>query len=520
MADAARKSLREFPSVPVRFQYLIYPYANFHIGALGKARSFKIGPFDVWHDDEENWQRFLTVERPAKHLGMYVDRDGNPLDTIWIATLEKGALASAERWQHLTAVLFYLAWSRIAYNSPDRPAAEDFYDEVFSLPAGADSDAASHTRWSKYANTFWSALKIHPVPDVSLHGTHITLPITAPVSSILSPIIEFDREPSDLFVALESELQRADSGLLTALWFLHQSTFRSPSRSSFTEDIQNICTAFEALVNTTRKGDTVNQVCKALVRIFTPLAPDAADAWAERPAPSERPEILRELDAWVRKLYDIRNAYTHGKTAFNFFFHGRSIWKDAFDIFRMAANRVILNRCEPRSLGASRLEKRLMSVRYFDTTVSALADRERWMPGGKHLGAGAVSLDDIIRMGESLDPGLIESITSLKNLRQALFNICMMTWTCIENATGSIDGRDRDELLAYFRESYSASLAPRIDTDAFIRRIAPKISMWVPGLPVPNTSKHLFELLNVLKNLAAVYGQVTKPIVNRLVDMT
>ena len=515
MKAAVRKPLREIPAVAVKFQYLIYPYANFHVGVLGKEKSFKIGPFDVWRDDEENWQQFLGVSRPAKHLGMYVDRDGKPLDAIWIATLQKGASLSVERWQHLTAVLFYLAWARIPYNTPDRPSAEDLYYEVFSLPQGADHDAESHTRWSKYANTFWSDLKIHPDPEVSLHGTHISLPIITRVN----PIFDFDRESSELFIALEAELQKPDSGLLTALWFLQQSTFRSPSRSSFTEDIQNICTAFEALVNTTKKGDTAKQICTSLVRIFTPLALDAADVLEKRSAASERPEVLSELEAWVRKLYGIRNAYTHGKTTFDFFFHGRSIWQDAFDIFRLAANRVILNRPESKGLGASRLEKRLMSVRYFDRAVGLLADKERWLPGGKYLGSGSVTIDEAFRMGESFDPGLIESITSLENLRQALFNICIMIRTCIENATGSIDGKDRDELLAYFSESYAACLTPKIDADSFIRRIAPKVSNWVPVLPVPNSSKLLFELLKVFKNLLSVYGQATKPIVSRLADI-
>ena len=213
-----------------------------------------------------------------------------------------------------------------------------------------------------------------------LNGTHITLPIQI----LVSPIFDFDRESSDLFLALEAQLQKPDSGLLTALWFLYQSTFRSPSRSSFTEDIQNICTALEALVKTTRRGDTGNQVCEALVRIFTPQAAGAADAWAKRSPLSERTEVLEELEAWVRKLYEIRNAYTHGRTTFDFFFHGRSIWQDAFDLVRMAANRVILGRPEPRCLDGSRLEKRLMSVRYFDAAVSVLADKQRWMPGGKY----------------------------------------------------------------------------------------------------------------------------------------
>ena len=75
-------------------------------------------------------------------------------------------------------------------------------------------------------------------------------------------------------------------------------------------------------------------------------------------------------------------------------------------------------------------------------------------------------------------------------------------------------------MLNYFLESYRECQTPKINADAFIRRIVPRMSMWVPGLPVLNTNKRLFELLKVFKNLAFVYGQATTPILHRLMDMT
>ena len=59
MAAAVRRPLRELPAIAIKFQYLIYPYANFHVGPLGKAGCFKIGPFDLWRDEEAHWLKFL-----------------------------------------------------------------------------------------------------------------------------------------------------------------------------------------------------------------------------------------------------------------------------------------------------------------------------------------------------------------------------------------------------------------------------------------------------------------------------
>lgn len=75
---------------------------------------------------------------------MYVDRKGEPLESMWLATTKQKAIVAHERWQQLVAVLFYLAWARIPYISFDRAAAEDFYFEAFALPEGAPDDSKSH----------------------------------------------------------------------------------------------------------------------------------------------------------------------------------------------------------------------------------------------------------------------------------------------------------------------------------------------------------------------------------------
>lgn len=84
----------------------------------------------------------LGIERPNDQLPRYVDRDGQPLKSMWIATEEDKRSVAPERWQHLVAVLFYLAWSRSNYLILDCAAAEDFYFEAFSVPEGAPNDTS------------------------------------------------------------------------------------------------------------------------------------------------------------------------------------------------------------------------------------------------------------------------------------------------------------------------------------------------------------------------------------------
>jgi len=501
-------------TVAVRFQYAILPYADFQVGTLGKRADFKVAKFSLWRDTSENWQRFLGVSRPTEYLSSYVDRNGKPLLSMWIATADDKQNVAPERWQQLVAVLFYLAWVRIPYMTADRAAAEDFYFEAFSVPEGAPDDSRSHVRWSKYGAHFWSNLEIHPSPEVSVHGHAIDLPVAAVRNSPF-----FDPVPGDLFRALEGELNKDASRLLSALWFLQQSAFRSASRSSYAEDIQNICTAFEALLDVKDKGDSADQVSAALTDLFRTQAATTIDDIVGRPPDPEVPEVLEQLVKWTTKLYEIRNSYTHGKTVLDYFLSRRSVWQDAFEIFRLAANRVILGRPERRSTDGSVLERRLMSVQYFDEVVALLWDRDRWFPGGKKLGTGHITLDDAIRKGRVLDPGLVEAINSLGHLRQALFNICMAIWAAVEDFHEvECDSRKVVVILGEFREAYASSLRPKIDVDEFIRKIAPRLTMWVPNIPLKGSSAPLFELIQAFKNLLAVYGDQTEPILNSLAN--
>lgn len=112
-----RAPMRPLPSPKIRLQYLIFPYADFRVGPLGSLDHFAIGGFTLWKDTPANWQQYLNCARPSRHLAMYVDREGNPVSSIWIATAADERRVESEEWQRLTAVLFYLAWA-LAYHSP------------------------------------------------------------------------------------------------------------------------------------------------------------------------------------------------------------------------------------------------------------------------------------------------------------------------------------------------------------------------------------------------------------------
>ena len=81
----------------------------------------------------------------------------------------------------------------------------------------------------------------------------------------------------------------------------------------------------------------------------------------------------------MQALYRVRNDYTHGKRVKTYVFGERSIWQDAFEIFRLAANRSMLGIPERRPEWGSMLEKRLMSVSYYDEVVSFFSKKGEWM---------------------------------------------------------------------------------------------------------------------------------------------
>jgi hypothetical protein len=496
-----RTQVRPLPTAKIRLQYLLFPYLELRVGPLGALDHFEIGGFDLWKDTPDNWQKFLHSTRPARHLAMYVDRAGEVVDTIWVATTRNGLQVDSELWQRLTAVLFYLAWARVAFSTIGRPGAEDFYSEPFALPDGAEEDSPSHVRWSKSGATFWSDIKVYPALEASIQGCHIDLPPAA--KSALGPF--YDPTPAELFRALEKELSKSQSRLLIGLWFFHQACFRSITRSSYAEDIQNLCSAFEAILDISKKGDSARQVAVSLNRLFRPLSPSAVESAISKKPASERVAVLKNLDEWVKALYNVRNEYSHGKVITTFRFGERSIWQDAFEIFRLAADRVILGGPERKPPHGSRLEKRLMSVAYYDAATAFFSKKNQWLLPKQ---ATTQSIREAIRKAWSLDPELIETISSLKVLRQALFNMGAKIQRTLVTRKGKLHPT-YDQVLAGLQEAYSASSAAKgsVNIDEYLKYATPHLNGWVPGMPIEGTRIPLYELVEAYKNLRLIHSK-------------
>jgi len=233
-------------------------------------------------------------------------------------------------------------------------------------------------------------------------------------------------------------------------------------------------------------------------------------------AKRERPAALERLGEWIHALYRVRNEYTHGKRITSFAFGERSIWQDAFEVFRLAANRVILRtpeRCPPQG---SMLEKRLMSVSYFDDVVAFFSKKGDWLGVGKKRKGEIPLFREILRKARSLDPELVESVSSLPCLRQGLFHICTRMCRTLEKAERRGLPADSAGVLKVMQEAYKESQNERgrLNTDEYIRRVTPALSGRVPAIPMEGKSILLYELVEAFKSLLSVYGNFTGPILN------
>jgi len=292
-----------------------------------------------------------------------------------------------------------------------------------------------------------------------------------------------------------------------------EACYHSASRSTFAEDIQNICTAFEALLEVSKKGDSAKQVSEQLRKLFTKRALSRVQKKSTRTNTRERKEVMKGLDEWVGALYQIRNAYTHGKSVRNYVFGERSVWQDSFEIFRLSANRKILSRPEPCPPSGSALEKRLMSVVYFDQVVRFISKKGPWMIAGRKRLAVA-TLKEVITKARTLDPELVESIAGVGSLQQGLFNLFTATFNVLERSSNSALLQIRDAMHKAFRECRNDKGG--LDMDAYLRVLAPRLPIFPSGLPFAGNSIRLYEVIDAIKALLTVYGNFTKPILNRI----
>jgi hypothetical protein len=315
----------------------------------------------------------------------------------------------------------------------------------------------------------------------------------------------YDPTTAELFRALEKELSQSQSRLLIGLWFFHQACFRSITRSSYAEDIQNLCSAFEAILDISKKGDSARQVAVSLQKLFRPLSPSAVESAISKKPANEGAAVLKKLDEWVKALYNVRNEYSHGKVITTFQFGERSIWQDAFEIFRLAANRVILGVPERKPSHGSQLEKRLMSVAYYDAATVFFSKKGQWLLPKQ---ATTKSIREAIRKAWVLDPELIETISSLKVLRQALFNIGAKIQRTLAARKSKLHPTYL-QVLAGLEEAYSASNAAKgsVDIDEYLKHATPHLNGWVPAMPIEGTNIQLYELIGAYKNLRRLHSK-------------
>ena len=76
--------------------------------------------------------------------------------------------------------------------------------------------------------------------------------------------------------------------------------------------------------------------------------------------------------------------------------------------------------------------------------------------------------------------------------------------------------RIKDAMLRAYAESRDAS--GKLDTDRYIRKVAPRFALLTPGVPFARRSIRLYEVVETLKQLLSVYGNFTSPILNSLLE--
>lgn len=508
-----RFSRTRFVTPKLTFQYLLLSYAGLNVrGESRIVEEFQLGGYYIWADSEANWRKHLGVARPQEHLSAYVDRHGNPLGGMWVATPIDRRSVTPEQWQHLVAALFYLCWVRLGSHARFRVAADNFYFEDWSLPEGAPEDSAHHVRYSKYGATMWTKLTIFPGPDVSPNGAALAIPGARTV------VGGHDLEATavELFQKLDSELKKPESSMLTALWFFFNSCFRSASRSSYAEDIQNICTAFEAFLQIEKKGNSDEQVANKLTALFKETAPDPYEANAGNPAPEENPEVLELLRRWVLALYGVRNAYTHGRKVQSYLFNGRSIWVDAPEIFSLAVNRTLLSRPEPRPMSGTALSKLLMSGLYLQELIREFRRGKELFEAQRADATVRFRIRTLLDKAKVIDPERVEWIRSLSQFRQALYGLCSLIYYALKGLSVQDKGfpAELSQFLSAMEKACDQTYREAkkgghpFDTRQYLNRVAPAFRRFENrALPVLGDEIFLYELTETFRMMYGLYRE-------------
>jgi hypothetical protein len=98
-----------------------------------------------------------------------------------------------------------------------------------------------------------------------------------------------------------------------------------------------------------------------------------------------------------------------------------------------------------------------VSVGYFDDAVAFFSKKGDWLGVGKKRKGEIPFFREILRKARSLDPELVESVSSLPCLRQGLFHICTKICRTLEKAQRRGLPADSAAILKAMQEAYKES---------------------------------------------------------------
>jgi hypothetical protein len=111
-------------------------------------------------------------------------------------------------------------------------------------------------------------------------------------------------------------------------------------------------------------------------------------------------------------------------------------------------------------------------------------------------------------------------LPNLKLLRQSLFNICTKVCRTLEKSDPKKLSGESKAILPQLHAAFDASRTStgKLDIDAYIRKVAPRLNFWAPGNAMEGRKIALYELIEAFKNLVAVYSNFTSPLLNTLAE--
>jgi hypothetical protein len=270
------------------------------------------------------------------------------------------------------------------------------------------------------------------------------------------------------------------------------------------------------LLQIERKGNTDEQIARKLTSLFKETAPGAHEAVTGNPPPEENPEVLGVLRSWVLALYEIRNAYTHGREVQKYLFNGRSIWVDAPEMFCLAMNRALLKRPEPRPISGTAISKLLMSGLYVGELIKEFKRGRELFEAQRDDSTVRSRIRGLLDKARIIDPERVEWVRSLSQFRQALYGLCSLIYYALKNLSVR-EGNLSSELSQFVSaletaceqtHQESKQSGHPFDVRQYLTRIAPAFRRFESrALPVLGDDIFLYELTETFKMMFDLYRE-------------